>query len=377
MMRGHTRGAYRRSLICFALLGGVMAAVSAAGAASPAHAASRAMSDTSPVGQPAACSSFRNPSGLAVSTAGTVYFAIEDPINQVLKVDPGTGNIALVAGVGPQGFAGDGGSAKAALLYEPMSLWHDSTGLFINDAHNARVRFVNGRTGIITTVAGNGKTANPVAPGKATAMGIWPAEVRSNGTGGLEIGSDLGGYYVNLPTGRLTPTTTHGDFFTVDPSNTTYSVPPSTTWTRDPTSGSAIDRFFNHSTKPLGFAHVTAPFTNADGVNATHADFIYTLGIASDAAGNIYVLDGRELNLSTYPLPTGQVREIDHATHLIHTLTGFLAGSTPDLHSRLAVAPNGDVYVLANYGTEILKRDHASGTVSLVAGGAGDPNYCP
>ena len=346
-------------------------------AASPAHASARDLSDTSPVGQHAACSTIPEPVALAVSTTGTVYFSIEDTINQVLKIDPSTGNIALVAGVGPQGFAGDGGSAKAALLYEPMSLWHDNTGLFINDAHNARVRFVNGKTGIITTVAGNGKTAAPVAPGKATAMGIWPSEVRSNGTGGLEIGSLLGGYYVNLATGWLTPTTTHGVSFTVDPSNTTYSTPRPVMWT-DTTSASSIVRYLNHSTKAFGFAHVTPPFTNADGVNATHADLIETLGMASDTTGNIYVLDGREPSSSPSGVPrTGQVREIDHGTHLIHTLTGFLAGSTPDRYSRLAVAPNGDVYVVANSGTEILKRDHATGTVSLVAGGAGDPNYCP
>jgi hypothetical protein len=39
-----------------------------------------------------------------------------------------------------------------------------------------------------------------------------------------------------------------------------------------------------------GFA---APFTNADGVNAAHADLIGSLSLASDAAGNIYIAAGR------------------------------------------------------------------------------------
>jgi len=373
------RGSY---VLGTAVAGAALVASTLAPTAGATRSAAARTATSTIIGQPAACADLPEPSGIAVSSHGTVYFAIEDDTSvhdQILKVDPATHRIALVAGAGPYGFAGDGGPAKSALLAEPSGIWQDATGLFIADHNNNRVRFVNGSTGIITTVAGNGKSGSSAKAAHATATPVQvPTAVRTNGTGGLEIGNPTGGAYVNLAAGSLTPTSTHWYSFTVDPSNNTYSSKPVTS----PYALPPVVRYASHSSTPVGFARVTKPFTNADGVNATHADLLGPIELASDAAGNIYVLDGREVGLSG-PTPTGQIREIDHATHLIHTLAGFLAGSTPDRYSRLAVTPNGDVYVTANAGSEILKRDHATGTVSLVAGGgsvaggASDPNYCP
>src|SRR5947207_8630934 len=66
--------------------------------------------------------------------------------------------IATVAGVGEKGFAGDGGPATAALLNGPFDVAFDGAGnLFFSDTFNHRIRRVDARTGVITTVAGNGE----------------------------------------------------------------------------------------------------------------------------------------------------------------------------------------------------------------------------
>jgi sugar lactone lactonase YvrE len=55
------------------------------------------------------------------------------------------------------GFAGDNGPATSAELYFPTGVALDSAGnIYISDSHNGRIREVVASTGIITTVAGGG-----------------------------------------------------------------------------------------------------------------------------------------------------------------------------------------------------------------------------
>jgi sugar lactone lactonase YvrE len=105
---------------------------------------------------PAAASSLMWPSDLAFDAAGNLYIA-DYAANRVRKVTAATGVITTVAGNGTQGFGGDGGQAKLALLAAPTGVAVNGAGdLFIADSDNNRVRKVSAATGIITTVAGTG-----------------------------------------------------------------------------------------------------------------------------------------------------------------------------------------------------------------------------
>jgi len=93
------------------------------------------------------------PSGVAYDAAGDLFIA-DAGRNQVVEISIG-GTMAVVAGSGTQGFAGDGGSATAAQLNAPMSVAVAADGtLYIADTGNQRIRAVRG--GNITTFAGNG-----------------------------------------------------------------------------------------------------------------------------------------------------------------------------------------------------------------------------
>src|SRR2546423_7754419 len=65
--------------------------------------------------------------------------------------------ITTAVGTGAKGFAGDGGPAAAALLNGPFDVAFDRAGnLYFSDTFNHCIRRVDARSGVITTVAGNG-----------------------------------------------------------------------------------------------------------------------------------------------------------------------------------------------------------------------------
>ena len=77
--------------------------------------------------------------------------------NRLLRVDK-AGVIRVIGGTGVKGFAGDGGDARKAEFNGVHNITVAPEGhIFLSDAFNNRVRKINAQTGIITTFAGTGK----------------------------------------------------------------------------------------------------------------------------------------------------------------------------------------------------------------------------
>lgn len=88
--------------------------------------------------------------------AGNMIF-VEMKNHLIRRVDARTGVISTVAGNGLAGFAGDGGPATKARFNQPHSLQLDRDGnIFVCDIGNHRIRRIDARTGLITTFAGTG-----------------------------------------------------------------------------------------------------------------------------------------------------------------------------------------------------------------------------
>jgi len=94
--------------------------------------------------------------GIAVDGKGDVVI-VDKGSNRVRKIDRKTGVISTLAGVCRYGYDGDDKPATRAMLHAPEAVVFDAQdNLYVSDTMNHRVRRVDAATGIITTVAGNG-----------------------------------------------------------------------------------------------------------------------------------------------------------------------------------------------------------------------------
>ena len=140
--------------------------------------------------KPATEAALNTPSAVAAAPNGDIYIA--DTLNyRVRMVDAKTGLIHTVAGDGTAGDpqdVGDGGPATSAHLNMPSDIALDPrTGdLYIADMHHNRVRRVDAKTHVITTVAGSGIWGHSGDDGPAT-------QARFAGPAGVAVVDEPGG----------------------------------------------------------------------------------------------------------------------------------------------------------------------------------------
>jgi len=113
-----------------------------------------------------------NPSpagGLALDSQGRLYLS-DTENNRIRRIDFAASTIETIAGNGEGKFAGDGGQAKAASIWNPrdLQLSPDGKKLYFADEFNNRVRVIDLTTGIINTVAGTGEAGFSGDGGPAT-----------------------------------------------------------------------------------------------------------------------------------------------------------------------------------------------------------------
>ena len=119
----------------------------------------------SPDGRLATESDLNEPYEVRVDTDGDIYF-VEMQNHIVRMIDKTTGLLTTIAGNGKQGFSGDGGPATSAMLNRPHSIAISGDWLFIADIGNHRIRRVNLKSKTIDTFAGTTKRELPVDNGR-------------------------------------------------------------------------------------------------------------------------------------------------------------------------------------------------------------------
>jgi DNA-binding beta-propeller fold protein YncE len=150
-------------------------------------------------GGPAVQAELNGPHSLAVFANGDILVT-DTWNNRVRKIEARSGGITSIAGTGEKGFSGDGGpatNAKFGGIY-CLALDEGNQTLDLADLDNRRVRRVDLKTGIVTTVAGNGKKGVPADGAEARHEPLVdPRAVAVDGKGKLYI-LERGGHALRL-----------------------------------------------------------------------------------------------------------------------------------------------------------------------------------
>ncbi|QQS47834.1 MAG: hypothetical protein IPM66_04030 [Acidobacteriota bacterium] len=222
-------------------------------------------------GGPAVNARLNEPTSVAVDPAGNVYIA-DVGNNRIRRVSP-DGVITTYAGTGIDGYSGDGGPAAEARLNLPIGVAVDRSGnLLIADAGNLRVRKVNAATGVMTTIAGDGRVGFGGDGGQAT-----QAQFR-------------------FPFG-----------VTVDPNGVVYVIDAADHRVRRISPDGMISTFVG--TGDPGFS--------GDGGPAVDARINFPSYIRTDSAGNLYIAD----------YSNHRIRKVAPATGIITTVAGSGSGA--------------------------------------------------
>jgi uncharacterized protein (TIGR03437 family) len=270
-------------------------------------------------GGPATSASLNNPSGVALDASGDLYIA--DAYNNRIRKVSADGVIITVAGTGQYGFSGDGGPATAAQLWNPTGVAVDASGnLFIADGYNNRIRKVS-TNGVIATVAGNGPSAFSGDGGLATAASLFLQDTGNRAGGSVAVDSAGNLFIADIGNNRIRKVTTTGVITTVAGNGTanfsgdggpavsaSLSLPAAVVV--DASDNLFIADSGNYRVREVSGGVITTVAGDGqggysgDGGSATSASVSYPLGVAVNAAGNLFIADlsdhVREV-LTTFP----------------------------------------------------------------------------
>ena len=130
-----------------------------------------------------------NPFHVDLDSSGRFLYVADCFNYRVRRVDLKTGVITTIAGNGESGYAGDGGPAGDAKLEEVYAIQVDADGdVYVLQRFSPAIRKIDASTGVITTVAGDGTAGYGGDGGPATrAQMREPNDCALDGVGGLLI----------------------------------------------------------------------------------------------------------------------------------------------------------------------------------------------
>lgn len=291
---------------------------------------------------------------------GHLYIA-ESANHCIRKVDFKTGIISTVAGNGKKGYGGDGGKATDATFNEPYAVVVDTDdNLFIVDRLNAVVRKVDGKSGIVSTVAGNGTKdfAGDGGLGVKASM-REPNDCCLDGKGGLLV-ADVGDWRIrrlDLASGIITTFAGVGKAkialkTKIDrqkcgdggPADKALLVGARAVCTDGKGNTYICEREGSAVRKVDAKGVITTIAGTGErgylGDNGAAKDAIFDgpKGIRCDAEGNIYVVD----------CENHCVRKIDAKTNIVTTIAGGKKGAGDDGLDRphgCIIARDGSIYI--------------------------------
>jgi sugar lactone lactonase YvrE len=314
---------------------------------------------------------FNLPYGVAVDGVGNLY--VGDSGNYTIRRITPAGVVATVAG-SPGNGGNENGSGGAARFFAPTDLLVDATGtVYIVDTGNNAIRKLT-PAGEVATVAGPTSVVGSTDGSGAAARFNTPLGIAPDTSGNLIV-ADMGNHTLRKITPAGVVTTLAGTAGTPGAADGTgaaagFNTP--TGITADKNGNTYVADTGNHTIRKVTSAGVVTTLAgtagrmgSADGTGAA-AQFNSPIGIASDAAGNLYVADTGNHTVRKVT-PTGEV------TTLAGTAGSFSAVDGTGLAARfvapfgIAVDSAGNLYV-ADTGNHAIRKVTQNRVVTTLAG---------
>lgn len=310
---------------------------------------------------PGSSASFYNPSGVAFdATSGNLYVA--DTASQVIRMITPAGVVSTLAGTaGMAGFAN--GVGTAATFFNPTGIAVDASGnVYVADSGNNAIRKITMPGVVVSTLAGSGLVGAANNAVGTSASFDNPNGVAVDAAGNVYVADT----YNNLIR-KVTPTGAVSTLSGVIGATTLTDGPVATATFSKP-SGVAVDAAGNVYVADSLVGRIrlisggqvttfagTSMSSLLDGP-ATSVSFSWPVGVAVDAAGNVYV--GDRNNHLIRKISAGYVTTYAGLTHYMGSSTGSsgfhdgpawidasISSSAFNSPSGVAVDAAGNVYV--------------------------------
>jgi sugar lactone lactonase YvrE len=325
-----------------------------------------------------AVAQFHWPQGIATDASGNVYVADTD--NSTIRSVTPAGVVTTLAGQAAAQGSADGMGA-AAEFNGPRGIATDAAGsVYVADTGNETIRRIT-PAGTVTTLAGHAGSQGSADGMGAAAEFNGPRGIATDATGNVYVG-DTGNYAVRriTPAGAVSTiaamldspagiaTDTAGNAYVADVGN---YVPDS----KYPGLGYYIDCTIQKITP----AAVVTRLAGASGQMCGSEDgiggaalFDIPEGVATDAAGNVYVADTGNCTIRMIT-PAGVVTTIagQAARGSADGVAGAAQFNAPE---GVAMDAAGDIYV-ADTGNSTIRKITPAGVVSTVVGVPGQTGF--
>ncbi|MCO5951129.1 gliding motility-associated C-terminal domain-containing protein [Mucilaginibacter flavidus] len=287
---------------------------------------------------------FNRPEGLTVDNNGNVYVA--DEANSLIKkITPG-GIVTTFAGSGVASFAD--GTGTGAFFHNPADVVVDAAGnLYVADANNHRIRKITA-AGVVTTIAGDGTVGHADGTGTAATFRL-PSGIAIDAAGNLYV-ADSGNSLIRKINALGVVTTLAGSGATGNANGTGAAA------SFNGPIGIAVDAAgnvfvadsYNNLIRKITTAGVVTTLAgsgaqgDADGTG-TAASFKDPIGMRIDADGNLYVADAQNNKIRKIT-PAGVVTTVAGKLTLGATDgdTGTATFNTP---FGLGIDVDGNLYI--------------------------------
>ena len=317
---------------------------------------------------------FRNPEGLVVDAAGTLY--VSDTLNPLIRKVTAAGVVTTLAGTAGA-YGSTDGTGTAARFIRPRGVKLDAGGnLLVADSNTETIRKVT-PGGVVTTLAGSAGNQGFVNGSGTAARFDAPTGIALDSAGNIYV-ADTNNFAIR----KMTPA---GDVTTLSggPKLAGSTDGTGTAARFNQTGGCDMDASGNlyvpdtinctiRKITPQGVVTTLAGTPGTQGsVNGTGsaARFYRPSAVAVDSAGNVFVADTMNHTIRRIT-PAGAVTTFSGLAGDGRTINGTGTAARFNWPAGIAVAPNGMIYVTE--AGEAIRRITPAGVVTTFAGNTGE-----